>query len=153
MADSHIHSKAQDENQKPPIGEDFTPKQRQVANDLWNSARNDISATKDKLFGKATGGVEDAVLRLKSDAKPFNYRAFRLHDAKTEEVSRQLIKWLEHDVVEQSRPQYTSYIFPTSRPDDTFRMAFDGRPINDIIENNNLVAPLFQDCIRDMKGC
>jgi hypothetical protein len=73
------------------------------------------------------------VLRLESDAKPFNYR---LDDVETEKVSRQLIKWLEHDVVKQSRSQYTSNTFPTSKPDDTFRMAFDGRPINRIIENN-----------------
>jgi hypothetical protein len=96
--------------------------------------------------------VEEAVLRLKSDAKPFNYRLFRLDDAKMEEVSRQLFKWLEHDVVEQLRSQYASNIFPTPKPDGTFRMAFDGRPINRIIENDNLVTPLFQDRIRDMKG-
>ena len=152
MTDYNVQVEAQEEDPRPTIGEDLTPEQRRVANDLWDSVKDDISATKDRSFGKATG-VEEAVLRLKSDAKPFSYRPFRLDDAKTEEVSRQLIKWLERDVVEQSRSQYTSNIFPTPKPDGTFRMAFDGRPINRIIENDNLVTPLFQDCIRDMKGC
>jgi hypothetical protein len=44
----------------------LSPEQRHVANDLWVSVKDDISATKDKPFGKATG-VEEAVLRLKSD--------------------------------------------------------------------------------------
>ncbi len=132
MTDSNIQFKAQKEDLRPTIGEDLTPEQRRVAKDLWDSVKDDISATKDKPFGKATG-VEEAVLRLKSDAKPFNYR---LDDVKTEEVSIQLIKWLEHDVVEQSRSQYTSNIFPFPKPDDAFRMAFDGRPINRIIKND-----------------
>jgi hypothetical protein len=68
-------------------------------------------------------------------------------------VSKQLIKLLKHDVVEQSRSQYTSDIFPIPKPDGIFRMALDERSINCIIENDNLVTPLFQDCIRDMKGC
>ncbi len=42
-----------------------------MANDLWASVKNDISAIKDKLLAKATG-VEEAVLKLKSDAKFFN---------------------------------------------------------------------------------
>ncbi len=61
-----------------------------MANDLWVSVKDDISATKDKPFGKATG-VDEAVLKLRPNAKPFKYRPFRLDDAKTEEVSRQLI--------------------------------------------------------------
>ncbi len=90
-----------DKEQTPTIGGELTPEQAQIARDLWDSVKDDIAATKNKPFGKATGVDE---LRLKPDAKPFNYRPFRLDDAKMEEVSKQLINCLEHDVVEQSIP-------------------------------------------------
>jgi hypothetical protein len=60
-----------DKEQTPTIGEDLTPERAQIARDLWDSVKDDIAATKDKPFGKAAG-VEEAVLRLKPDAKPFN---------------------------------------------------------------------------------
>jgi ATPase subunit of ABC transporter with duplicated ATPase domains len=62
-----------DKEQTPTIGGELTPEQAQIARDLWDSVKDDIAATKDKPFGKATG-VEEAVLRLKPDAfdRPLN---------------------------------------------------------------------------------
>ncbi len=63
--------KEDDKEQTPTIGEDLIPEQPQIACDLWDSIKDDIAATKDKSFSKASG-VEEAVLRLKPNAKPFN---------------------------------------------------------------------------------
>ncbi len=79
MTNSNMQFKTQDQDPRPTIGEDLTPEQRRVANDLWDNVKDGISATKDKPFGKGSG-VEDAVLTLKSQAKPFNYRPFRLNE-------------------------------------------------------------------------
>jgi hypothetical protein len=75
MTDSNAQVKAQEEDSKPTIGEDLTREQRRVANDLWDSVKDDISETKDKPFGKATD-VKKAMLEWKSDANPYNHRNF-----------------------------------------------------------------------------
>jgi hypothetical protein len=69
-----------------------------------------------------------------------------------EEVSRQLVNWLKRDVVKLLRSQYTSNIFSTPKPVGTFRMAFDGRLVNRIIDIDNLATPLFSGLLSINEG-
>ena len=42
--DSNTQFKAQEEDPRPTIGEDLTPEQRRVVNNLWDSVKDHISS-------------------------------------------------------------------------------------------------------------
>ena len=94
--------------------------------------------------------VLDFGITLKNDAKPFKAQPYRSNPKLRKEITQQVNKLLDEEIIRPSVSPYGSPVLLVSKPDGTYRMVVDYRQLNSQTVMDNFPLCRIQDSLESL---